>query len=60
MEESFTLIQEKWNLGVYGLIDMMNLVKKEKISKEEFFDITRYNYDGILKTKKYKINTNHH
>lgn len=45
-------IQEKWNCGAYELIDMINLVKKEKISKQDFFQITRYNYDGVLKTRK--------
>ena len=52
MVESLTLIKHKWELGIYELVDMMNLVIENKITKQDFFEITRYNYDGVLKTRK--------
>lgn len=56
MVESLTLIKHKWELGVYELADMMNLVVENKITKQDFFEITRYNYDSIIKTRKYGEN----
>lgn len=53
MVESLTLIKNKWELGIYELVDMMNLVLENKITKQDFFEITRYNYDGIIKTRIY-------
>ena len=43
------LIEYKWNQGIYELKDMIELVKDQKLTKQEFFDITRYNYDGVTK-----------
>lgn len=45
--ESKELITYKWQQGVYSLSDMVILVKYNKISKEQFFEITRFNYDTI-------------
>ena len=56
MVESLTLIKHKWELGVYELVDMMNLVMENKITKQDFFEITRYNYDSIIKTREYGEN----
>ena len=56
MVESLTLIKHKWELGIYELVDMMNLVIENKITKQDFFEITRYNYDSIIKTRKYGEN----
>lgn len=42
-----TLVKYKWQTGVYKIQDMLKLVKDEIISKQDFFKITRYNYDGI-------------
>lgn len=56
MVESLTLIKHKWELGVYELADMMNFVLENKITKQDFFEITRYNYDSIIKTRKYGEN----
>lgn len=47
--EDIILIEYKWNHGIYELKDMIELVKNQKITKQEFFDITRYNYDGVIK-----------
>lgn len=49
-----TLIKYKWQTGVYKIQDMLKLVDDETISKQDFFKITRYNYNGI---KKYKNQT---
>lgn len=49
-----TLIKYKWQTGVYKIQDMLKLVDNEIISEQEFFKITRYNYNGI---KKYKNQT---
>lgn len=43
------LIRYKWESGVYRLKEMIELVKKEKITQQQFFDITRYNYNGVVK-----------
>lgn len=51
--QSKVIIKHKWDHGVYTLEDMINLVKNGNITKEEFFNITRYNYDGVInQTKK--------
>lgn len=42
--ESYTLIKYKWDRGVYDLEKMKQLVQKNEITKEEFFEITRYTY----------------
>lgn len=47
--EDIILIEYKWNHGVYELKDMIELVKNQRLTKQEFFDITRYNYDGVIK-----------
>lgn len=47
--EDIILIEYKWNSGVYQLKDMIRLVENQKLTKQEFFDITRYNYDGVTK-----------
>lgn len=47
--EDIILIEYKWNSGVYQLKDMIKLVEDQKLTKQEFFDITRYNYDGVTK-----------
>ena len=47
--EDIILIEYKWNSGVYQLKDMIKLVEDQKLTKQEFFDITRYNYNGVTK-----------
>ena len=43
------LIRYKWETGVYGLKEMNQLVEQNVITKEQFFDITRYHYNEELK-----------
>lgn len=42
-----TLIKYKWQTGVYKIQDMLKLVENGTINKQDFFEITRYNYNGI-------------
>lgn len=42
------LIQYKWKNGVYDLKDMCELVQREEISEQDFFDITRYYYAVVI------------
>lgn len=50
MEQIF-VIKHKWDNHVYEIQDMMKFVQNNIISKKDFFDITRYNYDGVKKVK---------
>lgn len=45
--ESKNLIIYKWEHRVYDLKDMVKLVQNNVITKDDFFDITRYSYDGV-------------
>ena len=40
-------ITYKWEQGVYSLEDMVILTKYHNITPQQFFEITRYNYDSI-------------
>ena len=51
MSMSKTLIEFYYQLGVYSIDKMMQLVDKGEISEKEFFDITRLHYK-VLKKKK--------
>lgn len=56
--ESKNMIVYKWDQGVYSLEDMTILVKYHQMSPEQFFEITRYNYDAAvqkIKNQKQKI-----
>ena len=50
MKEEITLIQHKWKNGTYQLTDMVQLVRDKVITKEEFFYITRFNFNGVVDT----------
>lgn len=47
--ESKELINYKWQEGIYNLNYMLNLVKNKNITEEDFFDITRLNFNGVIK-----------
>ena len=40
-------ITYKWNQGVYSLSDMVLLTRYHNITPEQFFQITRYDYNAI-------------
>ncbi len=45
--ESYTLIKYKWEMGVYDLKKMKEFVQKNILTKQQFFQITRYVYDKV-------------
>jgi hypothetical protein len=45
---SLGLIEHFWNSGSYTIKDMINLVLEGTITEEEFHDITRYSFKGII------------
>lgn len=47
--ESSAITTYKWDQGVYSLKDMVILVRYNQITPEQFFEITRYNYNTIEK-----------
>ena len=49
--DNYIIIEYKWEHGIYDLKDMINLVQNKILSKQQFFEITRYNYDGVKNTK---------
>lgn len=49
--QSENIVQYKWSNGVYSLEDMMLLVKYKQITPEQFFEITRYDYEGVKKER---------
>ena len=51
MKMSKTLIEFYYQLGVYDIDKMIQLVKKKEITEQQFFEITRLNYK-VLKKKK--------
>ena len=51
--DSFFLLKYKWEYGGYSLHEIFNMVKENKITEEEFHEITRYNYKGIKKTREW-------
>lgn len=56
--ESKNIIIYKWEHRVYDLKDMTKLVEDNIITKDDFFDITRYNYDGVIDNIICKIRKN--
>ena len=49
---SKTLIEFYYQMGVYDLNKMIQLVKEEQITEKDFFDITRLNYKALVEKKK--------
>ena len=45
--DTYMIIQYKWQHGVYELEDMIQFIENKILSKQQFFEITRYNYDGV-------------
>ena len=46
--ESIGIIQYKWDCGIYDLKAMVRLVEDKVINKDQFFDITRYSFNGVV------------
>ena len=48
---NFERIQSEYNVGIYTLRDMIELVDKKVITEEEFHWITGYSYKGVKKLR---------
>ena len=53
--ENYLLTKYKWDNGIYKIEDVIKAVEEKKITKQDFLQITRYNYDGF-KENKSKLN----
>ncbi len=51
--QSVELIKYKWEHGVYKLSYMVSLVYSNVISRDQFFNITGYSFDGVIKIRKF-------
>lgn len=47
MKESYNLIKYKFEMGIYSIDKMIELVENNQITEYEFKFITSYNYKGI-------------
>lgn len=45
---TLTLLEYMYSHGIYTIQDVMEYVKRGKITKDEFHSITRLYYDGIM------------
>lgn len=45
--ETYNTIKYKWEHGIFNLDDMIYFVENGIINKQQFFEITRYKYDGV-------------
>lgn len=52
--DDLQLLRHKWQHRVVEIEDMLQLVDNGKITKEDFFDITRCSYQGIYIAKKFE------
>lgn len=53
-KDELQLLRHKWQHRVLEIEDMLQLVNSGKITKEDFFDITRCSYQGIYIAKKFE------
>ena len=49
--EDLSLIKYKYDVGVYGINILINLVEEQKITYEQFKEITDFDYGGITSSK---------
>ena len=49
--EDPALIKIYYDKGVYTLEDLCNLVINGTITEADFFHITRYNFQGVMKSR---------
>lgn len=46
-QDSKAIVASKYSEGVYSLYDVFKLVSIKYLTKEEFHQITSFNYDGV-------------
>ncbi len=49
--QSLILIRHKWNSGAYSIEQMIDLVKNDNLTKQDFFNITRYKFESVCHLK---------
>lgn len=49
--EDLSLIKYKYDMGVYGINILINLVEEQKITYEQFKEITDFDYSGVTSSK---------
>ena len=49
--EDLSLIKYKYDVGVYGINILINLVEEQKITYKQFKEITDFDYGGITLSK---------
>lgn len=54
MTKNLSLIKYYWQSGVYTQEKMVTLVQEGILSEQEFFNITSYNYKGVVQSLKRK------
>jgi hypothetical protein len=50
-DNNVKLIQSKYVSGVYSLQSLTKLVEIQQLSKEDFKDISGYEYEGVKKSR---------
>ena len=50
-QNNVKLIEYKYNMGVYNLHDVFDLVTRGALTKDAFHWITFYSYDGVKQSK---------
>lgn len=50
---SYGIIKYKYNTGVFDVEDILQYVEMGNITKDDFKDITRYNYDGYREVHRF-------
>lgn len=49
---TYELIKSRWELGGYDLQKMIEFCKNGDITEQEFFELTRYNFKGLMEVRK--------
>ena len=52
-KEKLYTLKYMWEYGAYSLHEIFDMVKENKITEEDFNEITRYNYQGIKKLREW-------
>lgn len=48
------ILTYQYKMGTCSLNDLIRLVKEKELTEEDFFEITRLNYQGLIKSREGK------
>ena len=48
------ILEYQYKMGTCSLSDLIRLVKEKELTEEDFFEITRLNYQGLIKSREEK------